>query len=420
MQKGWKIYKLSELTTKIGSGATPRGGKEAYKQNGISLIRSQNVLDYSFSEDGLAFIDDAQADALKNVTIASKDVLLNITGDSVARVCQVPDRFIPGRVNQHVSIIRVDKEKLNSAYLKYSLLSNVNKEYLLTLASSGATRKALTKTMIEDFEITIPKVPEQKKIASILSALDDKIELNLQMNKTLEEMAIALYKDWFVDFGPFQSGEFVDSELGMIPKGWEVKILSDFIDLNPRLSLPKGKVSSFVEMKALSIDVMSVSDVAKKEFKGGSKFQNGDTLYARITPCLENGKTAYVDFLIKDEVAFGSTEFLVMRAKKEVSKYWTYCLSRDSNFRKFSISTMVGTSGRQRVQNNPFLSYELVKSPSIIFDQFDNQVEPWYFQIRSNTLENKTLTKLRDTILPKLISGEVRVKDLEQTIAQML
>ncbi|MEQ9307589.1 MAG: hypothetical protein RJQ14_27000, partial [Marinoscillum sp.] len=215
-------------------------------------------------------------------------------------------------------------------------------------------------------------------------------------------------------------GKFIDSPLGPIPEGWEVKRLGDFVDLNPRLSLSKGAEASFVEMKALPTDVMSVSEVVKKEFKGGTKFQNGDTLFARITPCLENGKTAYVDFLNGSEIAFGSTEFLVMRAKDGVSKYWTYCVSRDPVFRRFSISTMVGTSGRQRVQNDPFLGYELAKPPSEIFNSFSEVVEPWFVKIRSNTIENQTLTALRDTLLPKLISGEVRVKDVEQTVAEVL
>ena len=226
--KNWKTYKLSEVTTKIGSGATPRGGKEAFKESGISLIRSQNVLDFYFSTDGLAFIDGKQASKLSNVEIESKDVLLNITGDSVARVCQVPDEWIPARVNQHVAIIRADNKLLYSDFLKYLLLTYQNKNELLNLSSAGATRKAITKSMIEDYKITIPPLTEQHAIANILSALDDKIENNLAMNKTLEDMAMALYKHWFVDFGPFQEGNFIDSELGPIPEGWEVKKLVKF------------------------------------------------------------------------------------------------------------------------------------------------------------------------------------------------
>jgi len=121
---GWQIYKLRDLCTKIGSGATPRGGKESYLDEGpIALIRSQNVLDFFFSYDGLAFIDEDQANQLSNVELQKRDVLLNITGDSVARVCQVPSALLPARVNQHVSIVRPDSSKLIPEYLKYFLLN---------------------------------------------------------------------------------------------------------------------------------------------------------------------------------------------------------------------------------------------------------------------------------------------------------
>ncbi len=173
----WKEYKLKDLTTKMGSGATPTGGDNSYQIEGISLIRSQNVLDFQFSCDGLAFIDNEQAEALRNVTVQREDVLLNITGDSVARVCKVPDKILPARVNQHVAIIRANKEKLDSDFLLYNL--QTRKEYILSISEIGATRRALTKGMIEDFDLIIPPLPEQQSIASILSSLDDKIDLLL-------------------------------------------------------------------------------------------------------------------------------------------------------------------------------------------------------------------------------------------------
>ena len=113
----WMTVKLGDICTKIGSGATPTGGANAYKTEGISLIRSQNVLDFTFSADGLAFIDDNQAKKLNGVTVEYGDVLLNITGDSVARACIVPKNVLPARVNQHVSIIRVDKNKASNKFI---------------------------------------------------------------------------------------------------------------------------------------------------------------------------------------------------------------------------------------------------------------------------------------------------------------
>ena len=223
--EGWKEYKLGDICTKIGSGATPKGGKEAYLGGNISLIRSQNVLDFTFSEDGLANINDEQANKLKNVEVKENDVLLNITGDSVARACIVPNAILPARVNQHVAIIRGDNSVVLNEFILYAL--QYKKQYLLSISQGGGTRNALTKKMIEDFIINLPSLPTQQKIANILSSLDDKIEVNRRINEQLEELAGALFKSWFVDFEPFKDGEFVDSELGMIPKGWKVGILSD-------------------------------------------------------------------------------------------------------------------------------------------------------------------------------------------------
>ena len=125
----WHTFKLKDITTKIGSGSTPTGGSGAYKTEGISLIRSQNVLDYKFTKDGLAFIDDDQAYGLRNVIVEANDVLLNITGDSVARCCGAPTNWLPARVNQHVAILRSNPEKLDHRFLKYSLLAS--KEVIL-------------------------------------------------------------------------------------------------------------------------------------------------------------------------------------------------------------------------------------------------------------------------------------------------
>lgn len=237
------MARLSDICLKIGSGATPTGGKSAYLMKGISLIRSQNVLDISFAEDGLAYISDEQARKLQNVEILEGDILLNITGDSVARVCIVPNHILPARVNQHVAIIRVDKTKADNNYILYSLIKS--KKTLLALASAGSTRNALTKKMIEEFEVFLPSLAEQKRIASILSSLDDKIAVNRRINANLEAQAEALFKSWFVDFTPFKDQPFVDSELGPIPQGWKVGKADDFYKINIGKTPPRKEKEWF-------------------------------------------------------------------------------------------------------------------------------------------------------------------------------
>ncbi|MFT4073837.1 MAG: restriction endonuclease subunit S, partial [Dysgonamonadaceae bacterium] len=206
----WKEYKLGEITTKIGSGATPRGGSNNYKEFGISLIRSQNVLDFAFTSSGLAFIDENQAQELDGVTVQENDILFNITGDSVARCCVVPKQYLPARVNQHVSIVR-SNDFSHFKYVFYYL--QYLKPELLISAEIGATRNAITKGMLENISVLLPPLPEQKAIASILSSLDDKIALLHHQNATLEKMAETLFRQWFVEEA---KEEWAEVELGSV------------------------------------------------------------------------------------------------------------------------------------------------------------------------------------------------------------
>ena len=173
--EGWRASKLKEITSKIGSGATPRGGRASYKSEGISLIRSMNVHDRRFKNKDLAFIDDQQADKLNNVVVENNDVLLNITGASVARCCLAPEEYLPARVNQHVSIIRADRTVISPAFLNFVLTSKYYKDQLLGIGEAGSTRQAITKTQIEEFEVSYPEnLEDQQNLLSSLYSLEEK------------------------------------------------------------------------------------------------------------------------------------------------------------------------------------------------------------------------------------------------------
>jgi type I restriction enzyme S subunit len=413
MPKNRKTYKLSEVTTKIGSGATPRGGKEAYKESGISLIRSQNVLDFKFSVNGLAFIDEAQAAKLKNVIVEENDVLLNITGDSVARVCSVPKEFLPARVNQHVAIIRADNELLDSKFLMYSLLEKSNKDLLLTLGSAGATRNALTKSMIEDFELSLPPLKEQTQIANILSAIDDKIENNLATNKTLEEMAMALYKHWFVDFGPFQDGEFIDSELGLIPKGWEVKPFLDMFELlsggTPKTSIKEywnGEINWVSAKDIGSSGSIYINNTEKKITQFGVDKSATKVLPEDTVIVVARGSVGKFGMITKpmcmNQSCYG------IYSKSDYSQSVTYLLI-DSLMKHF-LNVAYG-SVFDTITTSTFKSISVLEPPNRVMDKVKEEIDVLFQQKKMNINENQTLTKLRDTLLPKLISGEVRLKE---------
>jgi type I restriction enzyme S subunit len=424
---GKETIQLRDVCEKIGSGATPRGGKEAYKGGATSLIRSQNIYNEGFHRDGLVYIDDNQSAELRNVEVQPSDVLLNITGDSVARCCQVAADVLPARVNQHVAIIRPQPKSLDARFLRYVLVSHEYQSRLLSLASAGATRPALTKSMIEELDIPSRPLAEQKAIAAVLGALDDKIELNRRMNATLEAMARALFQSWFVDFDPVRAKldgrppaaldpataalfpeHLEDSPLGHIPIGWTAQRLPDAIEVNPRRTLKGGTIAPYLDMKNLPTQGHSAEEVIEREFSSGTKFQNGDTLLARITPCLENGKTGYVDFLEDGQVGWGSTEYIIFSPKPPLPPQFGYLLARSDALRTHAIQNMTGTSGRQRVPSECFNTFWLAVPPPNIARRFDELTAPLMAKIKANSTESRTLATLRDTLLPKLLSGEVQ------------
>lgn len=195
----WPTVELGEITRKIGSGATPRGGNNAYKKEGIPLVRSMNVHDGHFKPAGLAFIDEEQASLLSNVELQKHDVLLNITGASVARCCRLPEKYTGGRVNQHVSIIRPKLEKVLPEYLEHLLVAPETKARLLGIASGGATREAITKTAITEFKIPLPPLEEQRRIAGILDQADALRRLRTRALDKLNTLGQAIFHEMFGD-----------------------------------------------------------------------------------------------------------------------------------------------------------------------------------------------------------------------------
>ena len=193
----WDLVRLNQITKKIGSGATPTGGQAAYQadRSNFALVRSQNVFDRNFSESGLAFISDEQALGLRNVVLEKDDLLLNITGDGVTfgRTCMVPASVLPACVNQHVSIVRLNKEVADPGYVLSYLTHPTVKEYVEAF-NAGGSRRAITKAHIESFVVPLPPLDVQKSISKTLSTLDDRITLLRETNATLEAIAQALFK----------------------------------------------------------------------------------------------------------------------------------------------------------------------------------------------------------------------------------
>ena len=301
-------------------------------------------------------------------------------------------------------------DEIDDKYFFYYLNQDHFFEYV-TSGSKGTKMPRGDKQQILMYPFRYPKKEEQKAIAATLSCLDDKIELNNRINRTLEEMAQAIFKSWFIDFEPFQDGEFEDSELGRIPKGWRVYTLSEVIEINPPRKINRGSVAPYLDMSNMPTQGHSPSLWIEREVGSGMKFMNGDTLIARITPCLENGKTAYIDFLADNELGWGSTEYIVLRPRKPIPTQFAYLVARNERFRSFAIAKMTGSSGRQRVPADSIASYPLILPPleSEIWTLFGILVESQFEMMRNMAEQSRTLAKIRDTLIPKLMSGEIRV-----------
>lgn len=419
----FSFVKLQDISTKIGSGATPKGGEESYKKDGITLIRSLNVYDFKFETKGLAFIDELQAKQLKNVIVEENDVLLNITGASVARCCLVPKKLLPARVNQHVSIIRINPKLASSRYVLYCLNSYQYKNHLLTLVQKGATREALTKETISNFEIPFPPLPTQEKIAGILSAYDDLIENNTRRIEILEEMARMLYREWFVKFcfPGHEAVQFVESELGLIPEGWEVKQIQDLpikiIDGDRSKNYPKA--SEFTNEGILFLSTKNINqfkiDLSDSNFISKEKFLNikkGRVIPLDIIMTTRGsiGKVALFNCTLKD--ALINAQMLIIRADNlEINQLYLFYLMSDQEFQQ-SLKNFASGSAQPQIPIQDLKQIFILCPSSKIQKEFSKIVSNNVEMIKNLQQKNINLRKTRDLLLPRLISGEIDVENL--------
>ena len=401
------MIQLKDICTKIGSGATPTGGKSAYLSQGISLIRSQNVLDYTFTMDGLAYINEDQAMKLNNVEVQKGDILLNITGDSVARVCIVPNNVLPARVNQHVAIIRVDEDKADNNYVLYSLIKS--KKSLLSLAGGGATRNALTKKMIEEFEIELPQLSIQKKIAAQLSEIDDKIAVNRRICENLEAQAQALFKHWFIDFAPFKIGKFVESELGMIPEGWRVGRLGDVADITMGQS-PAG--SSYNE-KGEGIFFYQGRTEFGFRYPSVRLYTTEPKRFAEPLSTLLSVRAPVGDINVATDKCCIGRGLASIKSNNNCHSYIFYLLQ--SMKRRFDVYNGEGTVFGS-INKDTLNGLKIIIPSNSILLGFEEIVEEMDKKILGCHQENLRLSALRDTLLPKLMSGQIKVNEVEKSL----
>jgi len=307
--------------------------------------------------------------------------------------------------NQRLGYVSVLDDSFDLGYL-YWLMRTPFYQHFVAGSASGSTVKHTSPKKIYAYGFKYPPLPTQKKIARLLSRYDDLIENNLRRIGLLEELARETYREWFVR-GRFPGWERASNKL--VPR-----IFSDVVQVKPRTSVKAGTIAPYVPMGSLATNGMTIDPIDERAVKGGTKFKNGDTLFARITPCLENGKTGFVQFMDDDQVATGSTEFIVFRETELCGRYFIYCLSRSDEFRGIAIKSMVGSDGRQRVNTDCFDGLEILISTPEVMMKFEDTTGPMFQLIRKLVVENQSLREVRDLLLPRLMAGVVDLDKLNE------
>jgi len=421
----WTVARLRDLTSKIGSGATPRGGEKAYlqKRQNYALIRSQSVHDRYFDTSSVSFITDDQAHSLRNAEVKDGDILLNITGDGVtfARSTIVPNRVLPACVNQHVAIVRPVPTLADAQYLMSFLASPEVKSYIEGF-NAGGSRRAITKGHIESFEIPLPPLAEQEAIGSILSSLDGKIELNRRMNETLEAMAQAIFRDWFVDFGPtrrklegatdpltIMGGLVQDDDRAQaladlfpaalddqgLPEGWSFKPLDESLVLQRGFDLPK-----FSRTDGLyPVIAASGPSGTHSEFKV-------------VAPGVCTGRSGVLGnvFYVQQDFWPLNTS-LWIKAYPNATPIYAYFLLREIDLLALNAGSAVPTLNRNHVHNRP-----TVTPPMTVVSAYTRIAELLMVKSDQAAKECEALAATRDLLLPKLMSGEIRLSEAEEVM----
>lgn len=408
----WKEVKLEDITLKLSSGSTPKGGKDSYKEEGISLIRSLNVHDFNFLYKDLAFIDDRQAKKLSNVIVEENDILLNITGASVGRCTIVPKNILPARVNQHVMIIRVNPKLANSNFLLYLINSKPYKSKLLMLSETGATREALTKDDISSFKIKLPNIEVQNKIAKLLSNYDDLIENNSKRIKLLEQTAEEIYKEWFVRlrFPNYQNTKIEDG----IPKGWEEKRILEF----GKVIIGKTPLTSKEEYYYGAIPFIKTPD-----FRQGIYIVNTEETLSKTGASSQKNQ-----FIPENSICvscIGTVGEVVLTTKKsQTNQQINTIILNDLNYLEYLyfslknlkplIQAYASTGATMgNLSKGKFEQIKILSPNEDLVISYSKLIKPMFKEIKNLMFKTQILKETRDLLLPRLLSGKLDIEKLD-------
>ena len=392
--KGREVMKTVSLIDLCYSVTDCSHSTPKWTNAGKIVIRNQNIRNGRLDISSVSYTTQEDYDKrIKRALPNAGDIIITREAP-MGEVCMIPDD-LECCLGQRMVLLKPNRDLVDNNYLLYALMSPYVQNQISWSEGTGTTVSNLRIPHLEKLQIPIFELKKQRKIAKLLANLDKKIEVNNEMNDNLQQQAFALFDNLMVD---------ADNDICTV---------ADYAYLNPRRVLSKCQIARSIDMSQLSTSGAFPSGWDMKPYNGGMRFTNGDTILARITPCLENGKTAFIDFLDKGEVAFGSTEYIVLAPRDGVPPEMLYCLARYPAFVDYAVKNMNGSSGRQRVSAETIGQFQLHKLDEQNLATFRKAVTPMFLKMRYNSFENTRLVELRDTLLPKLMSDELDVSSIK-------
>ena len=396
----WKEVRLGDVCTRVCSGGTPKSTNLSYYGGEIPWLNTKEI-DFNRIYSTEKTITDSGLNNSSAKWIVPNTVTVAMYGATAGKSCIVK---VPMTTNQACCNLTINDEVADYEFVYYTLKNDYTT--LASLANGGAQQN-LNAQIIKDYVLKMPSLADQRRIASILSSLDRKIELNNKINADLEEMAQAIFKNWFVDFEPFKDGKFVDSELGMIPKEWKVGRLGD-ITKNK-----SAKVKERNDVKVLS-PVTTGELVLSEEYFTKQVFSSSIAKYKIVN----KGDFAYnparvnIGSLGRNEFDFDgcvSPVYVVFSVLEGYENYFD--LFRKTDFFKDSVASLAIGGVRQSLSYDDLSSIEVIIPSENAVEEFNNLYNQMKKTIKANKLENSRLSTLRDTLLPRLMSGELEVPE---------
>lgn len=389
---------LSTVITDIAAGPFGSNLKvECFVPSGFPIIDGANLKGYKVTDNITKFVTEEKARSLSRSIAHRGDVIVTISG-TIGQIAYIPEDSLYDEYlcSQRQFRVSFDSSMVYVPYLVFYFHTFEGQNKILSFANqTGVPALSQPLKNFKKIRLCLPSLQEQRRIASIVETLNDKIENNIKINDNLQQQAFSVFDNLIANA---ENNDYT---------------VSAYAFLNPKRTLAKNQVARSIDMSQLSTSGAFPSGWEMKPFNGGMRFTNGDTLLARITPCLENGKTAFIDFLDDGEVAFGSTEYIVLAPKNDTPPEMLYCLARYPAFVDYAVKNMNGSSGRQRVSAETVGQYRLPLFDKHSLVLFKEVVSPMFLKMRYNSLENMRLAELRDALLPKLMSGEIDVSAVQ-------